>query len=95
MLDKNQYLEATTIQLEMWDRWFATLENDLGSARTRIRDSLEVQLDQARRVEAHLKRSDRKFDQGWIEARGELEAASKSFRAAAIELFDKARLVSV
>tara|TARA_R110002072_G_scaffold2288_15_gene18987 strand:- start:1321 stop:1620 length:300 start_codon:yes stop_codon:yes gene_type:complete len=99
MIDKNQYLEATTIQLEMWDQWFTTLENDLGSARTKIRESLEAQLTQARRlkrrVEARLKRADRKIGQGWVEARGELEAASKSFRAAAIELFDKSRLVVV
>ena len=98
MPDKDDYLEGTTLQLDLWGDHLVTLEERLDHGPPRGRDALRSRIGELRRKKRSLKRNLRAavYDEGqrWTEARADIESEVRDFRRLAAEVYDKVRRVS-
>jgi hypothetical protein len=98
-MQKTDYLESTTGQLELWRRWFEGLESRLEQVEGEARDALDRRLTVARqcrrRLDRRVREARRSAREDWSRVRDDLEEAVTDFRGLALDLFDRSRGVEV
>jgi hypothetical protein len=96
MQTKTDYIEGTSLQLDLWGDQIARLEEELARSRVKGRTALEHKLELLKRRKRALKRRLRQAAHGadaarWNDVRGPLEDAVDDFRSLAGEVYDRVR----
>lgn len=99
MQTKTDYLEGTTLQLDLWGDQFASLEHKVAFEVEKDRQELMKQLQSLKRRKRALKLKLREAAHGttktqWEDVREDLEEAVGDFRSLAVEVYDKVRRAS-
>jgi len=99
MQAKTDYLEGTTLQLDLWGDQFASLEERVASSVAEGQRKLMQELESLKRRKRALKLRLREAAHGdsqteWRDVREDLEEAISDFRSLAVDVYDKVRKVA-
>lgn len=96
MQTKTDYIDGTTLQLDLWSDQFSNLEELLSRSAAPTRRDLRKELESLKKRRRTLKRRLREAAHGstatdWEDVREPLEEAVQDFRELAIEVYDNVR----